>query len=92
MIIASLYSLFVLFTSDTTFQIFKKSLFWIGIGIFTYFVLTVAIYGLANLLIEDAYYSHVFSITNSLANIISNILYSIGLLCPILTKKLAIYS
>lgn len=87
LIIGSLYSLFVLFLLDTSFQISKQSQFWIGIGIFSYFILTTAIYGLANLLITDFYYSHVFVITNSFANIISNILYSIGLLCPILTKK-----
>jgi hypothetical protein len=87
LIIVSLYSLFILITNDNSFQISKKALFWIYIGIFSYFILTTAIYGLANLLIADVHFVHFFGMTNSFANIISNILYSIGLLCPILTKK-----
>ena len=87
LIVVSLYSLFILFTNDISFQISAKPLFWFYIGIFSYFILTTAIFGLANLLIADVYYVHVFGITNSFANIISNVLYTIGLLCPILTKK-----
>ena len=84
---STLYSLYLIFNQDHSFQLYKTSLFWIYIGIFTYFISTATIYGLANSLINSSKHEHVFVFTNSIANIVTNLLYSIGLLCPVLTRK-----
>lgn len=79
MITFSLLYFYQIFTRQEYIHIEKQGLFWINSGVLIYFSINIFLFMLFNLVIanqrQELYAIH------SVTNIISNILYAIGLLC-----------
>lgn len=79
MIAFSLLYFYQIFTRQEYIHIEKQGLFWINSGVLIYFSINIFLFMLFNLVIaqqrQELYAIH------SVTNIISNILYAIGLLC-----------
>ncbi|MGI4022266.1 MAG: hypothetical protein ACRYFA_12235 [Janthinobacterium lividum] len=76
LIIASLLFFYQIFNRQEFMEIEKQALFWINSGVLIYFSFTIFLYMLARRMNIQEYL-----VINSTANIISNLLFAIGLSC-----------
>lgn len=76
LIIASLLFFFQILNRQEFMEIEKQAIFWINSGVLIYFSFTIFLYMLSGKIDIQEYFA-----INSIANIISNLLFAIGLSC-----------
>jgi len=80
LIVLSLMYFYQLLSRQEFMYIEKQGLFWINSGVLFYYSITIFLFMLYNKMINDEHRAYYY-MTQSVTNIISNLLFSVGLLC-----------
>jgi len=86
LIVLSLIYFYQLLSRQEFMYIEKQGLFWINSGVLFYYSITIFLFMLYNKMTNDEHRAYYY-MTQSVTNIISNLLFSVGLLCKPQNQK-----